>query len=537
MSPPDWAFAGGLQALGGTALAAGACLFTARSAAPIWRHPLALILELLLPLLSLMLLLALSARPLFSGVTTLLLGAAYRYADCAKQSVLAEPIVYTDVFQALDIFRHPQLALPFPRLLPILLGVTAGLAFFAIWFVLEPPMWPRSWLQLLLVLALPPVVVMLLLAPLRAPVVALLRRAGLAGELQADRQGFGSLGLLLTYAFMARVERRARQAQQPPVSVPTRLRPARPEAGPLVLVQAESFFDARRLHPAVDAQLLPAWDRLRAGGAQHGRLSVPSWGANTVRTEFGVLTGLAPSALGYDRFNPYHRFARAPINSLAWRMRALGHRTICLHPFDRRFYGRDRVLPNLGFDTFIGEEAFAGAERVNGFVSDRAIARRAMQILEDEGPYVFLFIITMENHGPWPAMDQTGLEALDFAPDLPLATRRSLARYLRSLRHADELLATLSAGIDGSPVPGVLGFYGDHLPAFGQAFELLGMRDLRSDYLIYHDAQRESPRRDIEAHELHEAVFQAWAGLLPARMRQEWTTEAMLAGAVRGVQA
>ena len=37
-----------------------------------------------------------------------------------------------------------------------------------------------------------------------------------------------------------------------------------------------------------------------------------------LKAEFAVLTGIPEGDLGYDRFNPYHAFARAPIASIAW---------------------------------------------------------------------------------------------------------------------------------------------------------------------------------------------------------------------------
>ena len=77
---------------------------------------------------------------------------------------------------------------------------------------------------------------------------------------------------------------------------------------------------------------------------------MPGWGANTMRTEFAVLTGIPESALGYDRFNPYYGLARVPIESHVWRLRRAGYRTICLHPFDRRFFRRDLAMPALGFE-------------------------------------------------------------------------------------------------------------------------------------------------------------------------------------------
>ena len=109
--------------------------------------------------------------------------------------------------------------------------------------------------------------------------------------------------------------------------------------------------------------MLAGFAACRASSALSGRLHVPGWGANTMRTEFAVLTGIPESALGYDRFNPYYGLARVPIGSQVWRLRRAGYRTICLHPFDRRFFRRDLAMPALGFERFLGRETLRRAAR------------------------------------------------------------------------------------------------------------------------------------------------------------------------------
>jgi hypothetical protein len=99
-----------------------------------------------------------------------------------------------------------------------------------------------------------------------------------------------------------------------------------------VLVQSESFFDVRRLYPGVRPALLSRFDALRRQALKHGLLLVSAWGANTIRTEFAVLSGIGDDALGVHRFNPYRRFARRDILTLPHHLRALGYETVCIHP-------------------------------------------------------------------------------------------------------------------------------------------------------------------------------------------------------------
>ncbi|MDB5972044.1 MAG: synthase family protein [Hydrocarboniphaga sp.] len=468
-----------------------------------WHIGAALALDLALPVSIFVLIALASGRPIFAGLVTLALGAGYAYADHAKRATLQEPIVFTDVFQAFDIFRHPQLALPFPNKGQILLGVASVLAAFVAFYWLEPrsfqaPLW--IWIALLApVLAL----IAVLRRPLRGRALAWLKRLGASGDPAVDAAQLGPLAIHWVYALVAAGERDHRC-----MAAAVRIRVDADElTDPVVVVQSESFFDARRLHAAIDRSLLPNFDRACRDGLQWGRLKVPCWGANTVRTEFAVLSGMPQAALGFDHFNPYHRFARAPVDTLAWRMRSRGYRTICLHPFDARFYGRDRIMRNLGFDQLIDESAFpADAQRVEGYIGDLAVARLTTELLRRYGPKVFVFVVTMENHGPWRGRADA-LQSVECLSVLGETERNSVNRYLASLRNADAMLGSLRDTLEREFSGGTLAFYGDHLPGFPSAYQKLGLADRRSDYLIWRADAGPGSRIDLRADNLADAIM------------------------------
>jgi phosphoglycerol transferase MdoB-like AlkP superfamily enzyme len=277
----------------------------------------------------------------------------------------------------------------------------------------------------------------------------------------------------------------------------------------VVLVQNESFFDGRRVHPSIPRDLLPVFDQCCRTGVQSGHLGVSAWGGTTTRTEFAVLTGLSDEALGFDRFNPYHAFARVPIASMAWRMRARGYRTVCIHPFDRTYYSRDRVMANLGFDAFLGEEAFAGAERNGAYVSDQAVARLAAELLREEGSGLFLMAITMGNHAPWLAGDPRGI-GIDPAPALPsVAEDAALKCFLNGLKSADAMLGIVRDALQARREPGLLALYGDHLPSLPASFKELGFADTRTDYVVWTPGGGPGSRIDLSAHQLFDVVNSA----------------------------
>ncbi|MGC2411916.1 MAG: LTA synthase family protein, partial [Stellaceae bacterium] len=356
--------------------------------------------------------------------------------------------------------------------------------------------------------------------PLLGAAAGVLRRLDPSGESFADAAALGPFSMLLVHTIVARAERAERQRKLAAPPVARERSEAAGErigesAGPIVVVQCESFFDARRLSPLIPRDLLPGFEACCAEAVAFGRLAVPAWGANTMRAEFAVLTGTPESELGYDRFNPYYALARVPIASQVWRLRRAGYRTICLHPFDRRFFRRDLAMPALGFEKFLGREAIGGSV-VPPYCPDPEFAGQILRILEEEGPRTFIFAITMGNHGPWlangPPIDPAvaGIFDSGSAPD-----RGELPRYLDGLRRSDAMLRMLMDGLARHGSRAVLAFYGDHLPSLSAAFRHFGFEEWSSDYAIWPGRGTPEPR-DLPVHDLARLIVDSVLGADPA---------------------
>ena len=368
----------------------------------------------------------------------LALAAGFALADYTMRQTLREPTVFSESVELPQVFTHPHLYLPFAGPGLVLGGAAAAVALALGLLVLEPPLWsPQPFAALAMVALIAGGFWLFAREPLLWIAAATLRRLRPTGEPFEDAASLGPFAMLFAHTVIARAERPARQEA---LAAPPVLRARTGPNTPIVLVQCESFFDARRLSPAMLE--LPGFDACRAAGLS-GRLQVPGWGANTMRTEFAVLTGIPESALGYDRFNPYYGLARVPIELQVWRLRRAGYRTICLHPFDRRFFRRDLAMPALGFERFLGRETLGGARRPP-YQSDPELAGHILRTLDAEGPQTFIFAITMGNHGPWlpngPAIDPAVAGLFDPAA---IPGGAGLLRYLDGLRRSDEMLQVL----------------------------------------------------------------------------------------------
>jgi phosphoglycerol transferase MdoB-like AlkP superfamily enzyme len=427
--------------------------------------------------------LMITARPLSSAVATFALMAIVVVVSNAKFRAIREPLVFVDFAMLGQIVRHPHIFITFVGVLATIVGSAALAAAIAAATLLEDPLpgllGQRPGARLAGVLA-----VLLVIA-----VIVRLAHRRLAGwcwalqpslNPQADIERFGLFGALLLTTVLAIDGAKAEAARPPMLPAAVGLRST--NLPNIVAVQLESFFDVRLMDPRFDPGLLPCFDAYAGSAALRGRLDVPAWGY-TQRSEFAFLSGLAEQDLGIDRYNPYARFARRPVWTIAHELRALGYRTVCIHPFYGTFFGRDRVVSNLGFDRFLDISAFAGAPRFGPYVSDQAVAERAIALLEEPGAPLFIFIITIESHGAWRnnRLPPEELAALrNGALDLPPA----FLCYLRHLGNADRMIGQLAGHFERSG-EGVLCVYGDHLPSFPGVFRKMRFGDGRTDYLIW----------------------------------------------------
>ena len=461
----------------------------------------ALALDLFAPLYGFALFTMGTARPILAGLVIVSLAIGLAVADRVKRAVLDEPVVFADRAELLEVVRHPRLYISFVGVVPMVAGTIACVALVVGLFWLEPPIWHATSLGQC---ALAVGALVLGRAGFVVPTApSLLRRlADCYAKLEPSREPiedaarFGLLASCIMYATLARAERPGRQRGIQARS----FAPLRAGAGPILLIQGESFVDIRRLHPTL-AERLPHYARLAEEAALAGRLAVPCWGANTIRTELAAVAGIDTAALGLDRFNPYEAFAHVPLPSLAHQARAAGYRTICVHPYSRTFYARDKVMPLLGFDRFIGIDGFDDAPRDGGYVTDVAVAHKVAELVATEGPDIFVFVVTMENHGPWDGVHDIALPAPipdDWSghPDA-----RPAGRWLRHIAATDAMIPILR-GVLEQTGRGWLGFYGDHQPSLTGPFHAPGAPDRRTDYVLWGVGADPGPREDLAAHDI-----------------------------------
>lgn len=256
----------------------------------------------------------------------------------------------------------------------------------------------------------------------------------------------------------------------------------------LVCVQSESFFDPRPLWDGIRTDVLASLDRLQGESCRSGQLIVPARGANTIRTEFAVLTGIEEQFLGIHRFNPYRALAHGwKVFSLPLLLKYLGYTTICLHPYMGSFYFRKHIFPDLGIDQFEDAKFFQAAPRDGAYVADSALAARILECLDQATRPTFVLAITMENHGPLHLEKPDGISQDKYLTRPLPADCLDLLIYLRHLKNADAMIKTLQTHLAAQPHPVSLCWYGDHIPIMPHVYATFGEPDGSVPYALWNN--------------------------------------------------
>ena len=443
-------------------------------------------------LLVLALVTAISRRPMFSLGLVIAGQFLVIQVSNAKYRALREPFIFSDFGIFSQTIKHPRLYLPFLGLgrACLIALVAAGTVGTALW--LEYPLEHfLAWSGIFAVAGFA------LLAGGAATA------SGPSLDPERDIARHGLLASVAQYWLQEKKQKPLLKTRLPSIIDRARNLPD------IVVIQSESFFDPRDAFPGIRSDVLKNFDEARASATVHGKLTVPAWGANTMRPEFAFLTGIEPAALDIHRFNPYRRVARHPIRALPAVLCEAGYSTTCIHPHPARFFRRDRAFPNLGFERFVDIHEFRNASRCGPYVSDAAVTDKLLEEIKRTNGPAFYFVITMENHGPLHLENFAEHEAREFFTIPPPASCADLGVYLRHLKNADEQLGHLRQMLRARGRPFVLLFYGEHLPSMPLVYDALALPDGRTDYFLESSTSKGSEKIDLSVEELPRQLLRA----------------------------
>lgn len=234
----------------------------------------------------------------------------------------------------------------------------------------------------------------------------------------------------------------------------------------IICIMNESYSDLRVIAPfSTDTPFMPCYEGL-TDNCVKGNLYVPVFGSMTSNTEFEFLTanniGFTPSGSV-----PYQFYMRNPTYSLAGILKDQGYQTIAMHPNDGANWNRNQAYAAMGFDEFYDISAFEDAPLVRNYVSDLGTYEKIIELTEEkeEGQPLFIFDVTMQNHGGY---EEEGYETTVYLTDyddFPMTEQ-----YLSLIRTSDEALQYLLDYYGQVEEPTMIVMFGDHQPSVEEEF-------------------------------------------------------------------
>ncbi len=175
----------------------------------------------------------------------------------------------------------------------------------------------------------------------------------------------------------------------------------------VMIVQLEAF-ESFVIGKTINGQeITPNLNRLMKETFYFDRFYHQTGTGRTSDAEFLANTSLYPIPDG----SAYIRFPRLHYSSLPKALKEEGYTTHVFHAYDKNFWNRYLVYPNIGIDHFHSIEEFDMTDRVGWSISDESMLMQSIQKIKTLPQPYYAFLITLSSHHPFDLPDQ--LKKLD----------------------------------------------------------------------------------------------------------------------------
>lgn len=238
----------------------------------------------------------------------------------------------------------------------------------------------------------------------------------------------------------------------------------------VIVIQMESYcdpYDISERNPEISFEYDPV-PFLRSLEKEYstGKVNVPVYGGQTVKSEFEFLTGVDLKSLPHG-YNPFVTILNTnKADSLARYFNSIGFATTAIHNYQGEFFSRHQVYNNIGFDTFVPMETMDNVRRRGNdiWAADDVlpdVIRKALD--ENEGPN-FVFTATVQLHGNYPAIPREKYPMTITGLEDEHDKEGRLQYYVSQLIEFDEAMRGIVEMLEKRGEPTVLLLYADHLP-------------------------------------------------------------------------
>lgn len=249
----------------------------------------------------------------------------------------------------------------------------------------------------------------------------------------------------------------------------------------IIIIMNEAFSDLSVIKDIegidIKNDIIPYTSELM-NNTQSGYLYSSVWGNNTVSSEIECLTGI-PTGFVTSGAKIYSRYLNDNMPSIAKVLKEYGYTTYGVHPYDGTGYNRLNGWNALGIDNKLFIESFdSKSSKIRQYISDSENYQKLYNITENEDNPVFIFNVTMQNHGGYDNLEQS---------DINVANDRELSNYLYLLNKSDKALEEMITYYSNCDEDTIIVFFGDHQPSLTSFYDNSknGINEYKVPYFIW----------------------------------------------------
>lgn len=277
----------------------------------------------------------------------------------------------------------------------------------------------------------------------------------------------------------------------------------------VIFLQLESFFDPtlmENLHFSKDP--VPNFRKLKDRYST-GFLTVPAIGAGTANTEFEVMSGMRVRFFGPGEYPYKSILTEKTCETIAYDLKRLGYGTHAIHNHRGAFYGRNKVFPNLGYDTFTSLEYMNSVTKTpKNWAKDVVLADEILAALDSTESEDLIYTISVQGHGQYPTAKVLENPEITMSGITVESEAYAFEYYLQEVHEMDEFIGDLTKALKKQDEPTVLVMYGDHLPGLPiKDADLVNKNVFQTQYVVWDNIGLEKKDQDLYAYQLAAEVL------------------------------
>ncbi len=276
----------------------------------------------------------------------------------------------------------------------------------------------------------------------------------------------------------------------------------------VIFVQLESFFDVTRVDGLTFSEEPIPFFKEMMKKYSSGFLSMPTYGAGTVNTEFEIMTGMNKDYFGAGEYPFKSILQERTSESICYILKEEGYRTHAVHNNNASFYDRDYVYANLGFDTFTTMELMTIMEKTQtNWAKDKILTKYIGQALDSTDGQDFIYTVSVQGHGDYPEKP-ISTNTIKVSGAKSESFDHQYSYYASQLKEMDAFLKELIASLEERGEDTVLVVFGDHLPSMEiETADLKNGSKFETEYFIWNNIGLAKEDEDLQAYQLYSKVL------------------------------